>query len=544
MIYLLTTFYALITLKSGLVATQNQQQQSAPALLLTTYDSVSIVYPKEMGYEKDYLQVIYKLLNAQSSSSLSLSRQQKPLSINRIEDAIYDSHAACVYIAVSYANSGGCEILRLKQQTMNETADTNAANSNNEQLALYWSRQLFYKNATASILNMDFNEKKRKLYWLEYNYSLSRWSVVIARVNGGDSSESSDFHYHTFDNPRFSYDGYSFMSVVYDEMEPLAVVDAMTFPRTPKKNKNTHVDHQDERQRKLATTHAVRPSRTSSGELVVFITNNQTLNVCFLSNLTCRDFFRADNKADNDAPDDQDYYDTDDRMLPDQQQRQQQQQADESKFGRLMGVQYEPKERALYLADYGYDRIEKIYISINTDYSMRTSQIKLSSVTLSDMQTLVQSNSGQNQMPINPIMSVSYDNHIFWTDFEDGLKSTVYKSPCIRPVYRVKNATALKLIYIVSKRNSTTSTSDSQLTKNRYMSSIQKNQFQYPPDYDFYYTTTETMMTTNEPDSLALKIAFDARSSKTSGALRQKLPLSVWTFFPVFNFLFMYFHFK
>jgi hypothetical protein len=93
----------------------------------------------------------------------------------------------------------------------------------------------------------------------------------------------------------------------------------------------------------------------------------------------------------------------------------------------------------------------------------------------------VQSSPGQ--LPINPIMSVAYDNNIFWTDFEDGLKSTIYKSPCIRSVYRVKNATTLKLIHIIAKA-SINHNNKTEGGQNGYrLSSIQKNPFLFPPDY-------------------------------------------------------------
>jgi hypothetical protein len=474
----------------------SQNQQSAPALLLTTHDSVSIVYPKEMGYEKDYLQVIYKVLGS------SQTPPRKP-AINRVEDAVYDSHAACAYVVISYANHAGSEIIRLKQNN-NESIGTN---SNEEQLAVYWSRSPFYKNTSTSVLNMDFNEKKRKLYWLEYNYLLNKWSIVIAHLN--DDSKS-DMEFHTFDNPRFSYDGYSFISVVYDEME--TVIGNYHDAESPQVAINTQ-NTRKYKNRLLDTERKVH-FRRKIGELVVFITNNQTLNICFLSNLTCKDFFQMEDRVPEG-----DYYDGVPRNQP-----------DESKFGRLMGVQYEPKERAIYLADYGYDRIEKIYININTDYSIRNSQVKLSSISLSDIQTLVQASSGQ--MPINPIMSISYDNHIFWTDFEDGLKATVYKSPCIRPVYRVKNATTLKLIHIMSKRNSSTVV-NSTLTKNRYLSSIQKNQFQYPPDYDFYYTT----QTAQTDAAYALKVASDEKSKSSAGQHFAKakiiLTFSIFCFYSI-----------
>ena len=100
----------------------------SPALLLTTYDTVSIVYPKEMGYEKDFLQTVYKLNQTTQEAStttttttttkkpildkfvekyvnLSETMPQPPPPIPqpfRIEDAVYDNTMSSIYIVISY----------------------------------------------------------------------------------------------------------------------------------------------------------------------------------------------------------------------------------------------------------------------------------------------------------------------------------------------------------------------------------------------------------------------------------------------------------
>jgi hypothetical protein len=266
-------------------------------------------------------------------------------------------------------------------------------------------------------------------------------------------SNSYTFDYYTFSrtNIKFSTDGYSYISIIYD-----------TIDEQPLVTKQLNA-------KKLS-------KKAQKQEILLFITNNQTLNICFLSNLTCRNFFDLNPKEATDYEDE--FYDDEEEedgqistplnIQP---------QPPTVTFNRLMGIQYDQKENTLYLADYGYDRIEKIVFETNNDEHL-TDNIDIKA---SYIQTLVQSSPGQ--LPINPIMSVAYDNNIFWTDFEDGLKSTIYKSPCIRSVYRVKNATTLKLIHIIAKAtiNHNNKTEGGQ---NGYrLSSIQKNPFLFPPDY-------------------------------------------------------------
>lgn len=61
---------------------------SNPGLLLTTADTIAFVYPKEMHYEHDYLNVIFKLNNKNTSRY-------------RIEDSVYDNKSLSVYFSLS-----------------------------------------------------------------------------------------------------------------------------------------------------------------------------------------------------------------------------------------------------------------------------------------------------------------------------------------------------------------------------------------------------------------------------------------------------------
>lgn len=87
---------------------------SNPGLLLTTADTIAFVYPKEMNYEHDYLNVIFKLNDT---------------SRYRIEDSVYDNKSLSVYFILSAlalpstnettkssnGNTGGSHLIRLKQ---------------------------------------------------------------------------------------------------------------------------------------------------------------------------------------------------------------------------------------------------------------------------------------------------------------------------------------------------------------------------------------------------------------------------------------------
>lgn len=90
-----------------------QSTTTSPGLLLTTADTIAFIYPKEMGYENDYLHAVFKL-NLNSTSAPSY----------RIEDSVYDNRTWSIYFilsAVSTSNSStgstlqGSSLIRIKQ---------------------------------------------------------------------------------------------------------------------------------------------------------------------------------------------------------------------------------------------------------------------------------------------------------------------------------------------------------------------------------------------------------------------------------------------
>lgn len=101
------------------------------------------------------------------------------------------------------------------------------------------------------------------MYWFEFNFVHKKWSVGVQRLARLNLKRNRNISgvpakYFTFEEysarNMFANDGYTFISVAKDN--------------TPN-------------------------SLTDSNNVTVFITNNQTLNICFLDNLTCADYFRA-----------------------------------------------------------------------------------------------------------------------------------------------------------------------------------------------------------------------------------------------------------
>ncbi len=476
---------------------------TAPALMLTTFDTISLIYPKEMGYEKDFLHVIYKIQNTNSNNNNNTSYL-------RIEDSIYDNKTWSIYCLISNS-SGESEIIRLRhmvpfnrRESLLKRKSSSLLSAKLEsnkfyQIASNWSRSIIYKNSTTKILSLDINVKKRKLYWLEFNILSQKWSMAIKKLNHDLSLPI--FYTFQFNSNFFSSDGYSFITIAQDYLD----------------------------------------------EIVLFVSNNQTLNICYLSNMTCDDYFRSlkpfssaslsssssaiiekqTTKKSNDENYDEynliedvnDDYELNDKNQTDLLLHTSTTTTTSTtelpplyRFGRLMGIKYDHKEHSLYLDDYGNDRIEKITFISNT-------------FEFSNIETILKSDSMQS--PINPIMSVFYDSsYIFWIDFEEGLKTTVFKSSCIRTIYKAKEATNLRFIQIgtyKTTQNRKQQSIEQQLLSNNYDSSsanvinrlisLQEanNEFQYPPDYDNYLSNEETI---SDQRKLKFRLALKSRGNK------------------------------
>ena len=176
-------------------------------------------------------------------------------------------------------------------------------------------------------------------------------------------------------------------------------------------------------------------------------------------------------------------------------------------FGRLMGIVFDPIEHVLFLADYGFDRVEKI--SFESENSLKFKSIE----------SILKPEFSQ-QAALNPLMSVYHDGYIYWIDAEDGLKTTVYKSSCIRTVYKIKETTSLRFIQIGTFRRPSDETAAAPVDDkssiqflNRLVSLQEASgKFQYPPDY-YLYNTNEQYIN-QEPKLNELRASAVAATTK------------------------------
>ncbi len=425
----------------------------APALILTTADTISLVYPKEMGYEKDFLHIIFKLTST-------------PELVYRIEDAVYDTKTFSIYFILSNGSSSGSELVRLRRENNGNKPHTNAfhrfvdetnANNYSYELATAWSFSRVYANQTSKLLSLDLNVDKRKLYWFEFNVAEKKWLLVIYKLM------TNRIVFKKFNDYNFNGDGYSFITVARDVFVQKFNV----------KNK----------------------TKEYFNDIVFFVSNNQTLNICFSANMTCQDYFQAtitpaelgsDSKSSlstlttpktvTSELNEYDYSDQEaglylggqsNEMMMDSNNRRNGAESESLSeivktststnslsssttllpplytFGRLMGIKYSLDEHAIYLNDYGNDRIEKITFESN--------EFKLKNIETIFKSDLSNGGGGAQTQLLNPIMSVVYDKSLlFWIDYEDGLKTTVFKSSCMRTIYKIKEPLSLKFIQITT----------------------------------------------------------------------------------------------
>ena len=91
---LFLTMLCLILILNGIVQKESPKSSmliSKSALLLTSSNSISFLYSKEMGYEKDFVQTVFKINETVSKS--------------RIEDAVYDNITCSIYFSIFYDSS-------------------------------------------------------------------------------------------------------------------------------------------------------------------------------------------------------------------------------------------------------------------------------------------------------------------------------------------------------------------------------------------------------------------------------------------------------
>ena len=431
----------------SLACTSGETVEQANALLLTTLDSICLIYPKEMNYENDFLHIIFKL-------SLNKSNY-------RVEDAVYDNKTWSIYFTISKIQ-GGSELIRLKRKT-NFVANKSSPSDQFDfsfNIASNWVINKVYKNNYSKILSLDINPFKRKLYWIEFNTKTFSWYFTVGRLSGSYFFANNLHQILVPNQVSFSTDGYSYIGVIRDNY---------------------------------------------MNDISFFISNNQSLNLCHLINMTCVDYFRASLESTQtksttnlDANTyrflglfDEDYYDTDKTTFSHTTSRIADGLYEQVfRYGKLMGIKYDPESNSMYLSDYLNDRIDKVSFA-DENFKLKNIETVLKSEFLSN---------SVNHVALNPIMSFMYDNYVYWIDYEEGLKTSLLKSTCFRSIYKIKNAVSLKLItlklnfnydlkikndnVISSYFNRLMAVNENDLIGLKTMSS----KFKYPPDYVYYYS--------------------------------------------------------
>ena len=197
------------------------------------------------------------------------------------------------------------------------------------------------------------------------------------------------------------------------------------------------------------------------------------------------------------------------------------------RFGRLMGIKYSVDEHAIYLNDYGNDRIEKISFEKN-DFKLKN----IETIFKSDLANSANNGGGSGaQMPLlNPIMSVVYDKSLlFWIDYEDGLKTTVFKSSCVRTIYKIKEPLSLKFVQIstfISTPADSAGNAEETSRSNSKVNSLILNKLvslngnggkssilKYPPDFYNNYQYSSNDFNTNSMRQASQLSNLDAKSN-------------------------------
>lgn len=197
-----------------------------------------------------------------------------------------------------------------------------------------------------------------------------------------------------------------------------------------------------------------------------------------------------------------------------------------------MGIKYDPIDHVLYLADYGYDRIERI--TFESSYSFKFKYIE----------SILTSDYGQQAL-LNPLMSVFHDDFIFWIDFEDGLKTTVYKSSCQRSIYKIHQATSLKFIQIGTfhqmgdehaPENDEANLKEPMHSLNKLVSLQANENLKYPPDYYVYNENYRKNSIENFDRSN--KLFQKLHSMATSNAVTRQVYSGFVFIFVIYSYLF------
>ena len=524
-------------------------------LLLATADTIAFVYPKEMSYEKDFMHMVFKLTPASRATY-------------RIDDAVFDNRTCSLYFVVSNLATGGSDLIMLSKNHHNTQQQQQLASSEDDdhddnfqyEMDANWSHRLVYANRTAKLLSMDIDVHARRLYMLEFSVATSKkYSLVQLKLAPPSppppqpyghhqrptatrrpyQPRVTRFTFHSLDARYFGNDGYLCIAVVRDMRTSSSPSTTRQHQHTSNNNNNNDSKH--------------------TNDITFFVSNNQTLNICFTVNMTCGDYFRHPTQpsvveeplsgstsvtgstapqANNDYNDlddlDDEEVDIDDQDDQDANESNNQTSATLSstvapaaalveyteapyKFGRLMSVRYEASEHALYLNDFDYDVIYKM------TFARLLQQHESFSVQFERMDILLRTDYANNQSPLNVIMSFMYDSHIYWIDFEDGLKTVVHKSSCVRTIYKAKEPVALRFIQQLPAATGSSSSSKHRTADDRLaadprsivqLDSLQR--FKYPPGFDAYKLNGEDAAELMDDGRAAAKLALASSADHSS----------------------------
>jgi hypothetical protein len=237
------------------------------ALLVTNADTISLMYPREMGYETDFLHTVFKL-NSTAVNPLTSAT----FSNYRVEDAVFDNKTWSIYFILSNL-TGGSEIVRLRRNVKaahlspDPTASVTTVVSADERdysyaIAYNWLLTVVHRNDTAKVLSLDISVSQRKLYWFEFNkfthlYSLGAMRLLPPPTSGLNLNQNRlNRVVLNMNEIQFAQDGYSYIAVVRDN-DPLNV----------------------------------------NNDVALFISNNETLIFCYLANMSCVDYLRLVNPS-------------------------------------------------------------------------------------------------------------------------------------------------------------------------------------------------------------------------------------------------------
>jgi hypothetical protein len=166
-------------------------------------------------------------------------------------------------------------------------------------------------------------------------------------------------------------------------------------------------------------------------------------------------------------------------------------------YGKLMGIKYDPGEQTLLVCDYMNDQIDRVHFTDNENFGLESIETLLKLDFLTKAANRLPDPSVAKLLTMNPIMSALDSNHLYWIDYEEGLKVNSVRTPMVRTIYKIKEPVSLKLVYMTAPRLASISASAVLLASastngsrgaSRLIELLRNvnEKFKYPPDYVYY----------------------------------------------------------